>query len=737
MAARVASRCSNPDCGAVTSAARLGGSGAINIGVAAHITAASPGGPRYDITLSPTERSAGENGIWLCQNCAKLIDSDVARYSVRTLLQWKSDAEHKALVMLRSGVGASDSSLNLALPQLDSPDSLLAFANTSIVRVGRDAEIRELRAFLETGSTFSWWLWTGPAGTGKSRLAIELCRAVAGEWHAGFLREDNQSALESIQPTRPTLVVVDYAAQRSEWLSDTLFRLSQRLLTAPVRVLVLERQARGTWWGMVQRNHRMEESFHIQASSYSLPRELGGLSRPEVRSLVKSVAVQDGAELSSTDIEDIADHAENIDPSRRPLFALVAAMDWLDNKSTSIDRDAALRRLIARADSPAAKAALGSHGANQLRNIRTLATALGGISAETYADLLCTLSPPVGLLPSVYSEFHPASLDDLLDGVRPDILGELYVLDRLAAAGIERLATMALLSLAWKGDPEAYRAFVERAAADHKEHFHLVDLLDAGDWHESPNPCARMAVDTIPLLQRSNHPALDWILSRLASVRHLATDETLGEVTVTAHFRMANLVLNEGDTEKANSLFTQALDACEEHWATRSDILNNRGITWMYLGDYDRAIEDFTTAINAPQAKDEARACALNNRADIYDKRDDVHSAIRDRTSVIELAETTYNRRFIALIRRACALWKQGDQVSAYRDIDSILATGDISTKQKMFARLQRAEWLVENGAISDARIDLNAVMASERNFNSVESRARELDARLQTDPLL
>ncbi|MFE3139673.1 hypothetical protein [Streptomyces scopuliridis] len=732
LASRVASRCSNPDCRAVTSGPKLQASGAINLGVAAHITAASPGGPRYDPALTTTERSAEANGIWLCQNCAKLIDSDVERYNVTTLRQWKTEAEQRALVMLQAGVGAADDSLTLALPQLDSPDSLLAFASTAIDRVGRDTELGELQTFLASGPAFSWWLWTGPAGTGKSRLAIELCRAMSGEWHAGFLREDNQPALDSLQPTRPTLVVVDYAAQRSAWLSDALFRLSQRALSAPVRVLVLERQAAGPWWGMVQRTHRMEESFHIQASSYGLPRELGGLTRPEIRRLVSAVGARAGADLSSTNVEDIADHAEEIDPACRPLFVLVATLDWLDGNGISADRDAALRRLIARTNGQMAQTAGGSPSPRHVRNVWTLATALGGTSADSYAQLLHTLTPPTGLLPDVYSDFHPIALDDLLDGVRPDILGELYVLDRLAAVGAEHLAAAALLRLAWQSDQEAYRAFVERAADDHTEHPHLVDLLDAGDWLTSPTPCVRMAVDTIPLLQRSDHPALTWIFDRLDSLRQSAAGEEIDELMVTARFRLANLVLNEGDAHRANTLFTEALAACDPHWPACSDVLNNRGITWLNIGDRNAATADFTAAITASSATDEARACALNNRADIFDDDDDVASAVADRTSVLELAETTYNRRFIALIRRARTLWTHGDHDGAYRDIELILATVDIVSEQKMAARLQRAEWFIERGAALDGQADLETVIASARNFDTVETRARGLLAHPQ-----
>jgi len=101
LALRVGNRCSNPDCRALTSGPQEDPAKALNLGVAAHITAASLGGPRYDSDLLPEERSAPSNGIWLCQNCAKLIDNDVTRFSIEVLRKWKTDAEIEA----KTGIG--------------------------------------------------------------------------------------------------------------------------------------------------------------------------------------------------------------------------------------------------------------------------------------------------------------------------------------------------------------------------------------------------------------------------------------------------------------------------------------------------------------------------------------------------------------------------------------------------------------------------------------------------------
>ena len=84
--------CSNPACRRVTSAASSDGKTVISIGEASHISAAAPGGPRYDETLTSDQRKAPENGIWLCKDHARAVDSKDPFFTVTLLKKWKQQA---------------------------------------------------------------------------------------------------------------------------------------------------------------------------------------------------------------------------------------------------------------------------------------------------------------------------------------------------------------------------------------------------------------------------------------------------------------------------------------------------------------------------------------------------------------------------------------------------------------------------------------------------------------------
>ena len=108
----------------------------INVGQAAHITAAAPNGPRYDHNMSPQKRSSALNGMWLCGNCHHIIDTNVDEYTVEKLQKIKRDAEADA----RAELGVAP--IKKVAP-LDSSPIVVATSANAVM------EIRKVKTIVE------------------------------------------------------------------------------------------------------------------------------------------------------------------------------------------------------------------------------------------------------------------------------------------------------------------------------------------------------------------------------------------------------------------------------------------------------------------------------------------------------------------------------------------------------------------------------------------------------------
>lgn len=91
IARRAAYLCSRPECRKLTVGPHSNPEKSLTDGVAAHICAASSGGPRYDPHQTINQRKSTENGIWLCHNCSDLVDKDCDTYPAELLRKWKTD----------------------------------------------------------------------------------------------------------------------------------------------------------------------------------------------------------------------------------------------------------------------------------------------------------------------------------------------------------------------------------------------------------------------------------------------------------------------------------------------------------------------------------------------------------------------------------------------------------------------------------------------------------------------
>lgn len=109
LALRANHRCSYEGCARITTGPSddSASQGTVTTGVAAHISAAAPGGPRYDSNMTAEERAGIENGIWLCATHARLIDVDYGAYSVEKLRGMKAAHERHIGKLMRDGPGVA------------------------------------------------------------------------------------------------------------------------------------------------------------------------------------------------------------------------------------------------------------------------------------------------------------------------------------------------------------------------------------------------------------------------------------------------------------------------------------------------------------------------------------------------------------------------------------------------------------------------------------------------------
>lgn len=211
----------------------------------------------------------------------------------------------------------------------------LLFHQQRVPLLARETELEELSAFLGSEGGFRWWAMHGPAGAGKSRLALEFVQRHATAWDGGFIPAHQQTvgAIAGWTPASDTLWVLDYASSgpNGHALADILETLALRFCACAfrVRLLLLDRaggQDSGWWQGLFEQAGRA--STLLRQTLFDQPLELRPLREhgsalleswlraagwSEVQSQEKSAEVGIQALTTATD-------------GGRPLFvALVAA----------------------------------------------------------------------------------------------------------------------------------------------------------------------------------------------------------------------------------------------------------------------------------------------------------------------------------------------------------------------------------------------------------------------------
>ncbi len=311
--------------------------------------------------------------------------------------------------------------------------------------LGRDGLLHDLESWCVEEEIFSVGLVTGEGGSGKSRLAAELCtRMQERGWDAGLAT--STEAVTAFVPASSTLLVIDYPEQWPGVLGAALEQWANRPEGPQVRVLLLAREAtpQSHWWSELDRaSHRAASlctSLRCDLSAYTL-------SQPErlahAEAALRAFGQRLGVEVSAAKIPDVTD-----DEFANPLLVHVAALLAVHgqrgeaNPSRSVREDVLAHLLVreqSRWDRQRAAHRLDDlHEKHALRAV--LVSVLTGPSAAEVADLLGAL--PEFAEPSLrerrgrigywLAELYPG--EPLLASFGPDLLVE-ELLDAAAHDG--------------------------------------------------------------------------------------------------------------------------------------------------------------------------------------------------------------------------------------------------------------------------------------------------------------
>jgi len=147
VAKRAAYLCSRPDCRVPTIGPHTDPSKASSVGLAAHITAAARGGPRYDPSLTAPQRSAPDNAIWLCALHGREVDTDPPRYTVHELRAWKAMAERDAANALGQTVSSPTADAATSVSGAALRDQRIKDLTRAYNTIGTEGIARIIRTF--------------------------------------------------------------------------------------------------------------------------------------------------------------------------------------------------------------------------------------------------------------------------------------------------------------------------------------------------------------------------------------------------------------------------------------------------------------------------------------------------------------------------------------------------------------------------------------------------------------
>ena len=228
-----------------------------------------------------------------------------------------------------------------AMNECDSTEDTILqyhFARRAVAFCGRTEEMQALLAYLTDARSCLWWAITGQAGSGKSRLAMELLYRLQTTW-TGFFLNDNVPAetVKNFKPFCNTVVVIDYVAGREREVAGVFTNLQSVFAKTSykLRVLFLERdssRSSGSWYSkLTQRMCGIAFEKFKKAEYSDQFMVLSDLDQKAVETLITEICETRGIDqYDATELyETYGKKFEHL--KFRPLFVQLFVEAWIEN----------------------------------------------------------------------------------------------------------------------------------------------------------------------------------------------------------------------------------------------------------------------------------------------------------------------------------------------------------------------------------------------------------------------
>ena len=557
---------------------------------------------------------------------------------------------------------------------------ILQPTSRAISLVGREAELKNLMRFasLEAPPNIRVRVLIGQGGSGKTRLALELCDGLsAGVWNAGFVTHQNLTRFFNQHDAadwgwqKPTLMVLDYVAAQAEVLTKWLKELQDRpSANHPLRILLLERHASADsgWfqrvflsggWGNLNTRALLDppEPVHIRSLT-QLPDRLA-----IVRSVLEHLAP---GRLNQLDTgQSLSKQLEQAPWGNDPLYLAMAAIAMArDGNLSSLQlRRTDLALVVAGHELNRLEIMATGRGLHPelLQHLAACITLLQGQSREDVIELVRGEQQAIGFDNANAPAKVVSALHDVLNEgqgiapVRPDLIGE------------------ALLIKTWKQQTEQSKA-IQRLFPKHKKEV-LETLIRMVQDFGFEQPHTKQWFEELLKAHWNDQSTLQLIYESLPSETVALRDMNLGLTTRLLQLdseaspairarRLNNLAIHLselGQREKALQAAQEAVDLYSQLAQQRPDAfkpnlagsLNNLAGRLSELGQREKALQAAQESVELysqlaqqrPDAFNPYLAGSLNNLANRLSELGQREKALQAAQEAVELRRQLAQQR--------------------------------------------------------------------------------------------